>query len=842
MNEYNKKIVSRINRSSSLSLLKSRNSIEDLFKTIQSQQNSSLQSDTLISRLNAISNKEGSNEEPEETPRTAFVRKRNRSRSTLVVMTPRTPPLQLTNSESEISNVLTRARSNSDPNKNDEKKNSFFFRSNSSKIDKYNTTILESYDKIKSYYKQELITPLELLSLKFYIRSIEPKAIKFYDKEPNNLKKHELALFQENDVMYCKLYKLNKFAIVEHDVKSYNRFKETISCLPDKNNYCKYLENYDNGNNFKISDVNKGDEILASWDKEKLFNYLTIQEYTMKENVIYKWPKIKTIELIDKIRPKELLDKFWKSAVTEILSNEEYLYKVKGENVELLISSIIFLLGEITNIEQIKHLKTILIDFYKKLIIIDPYNENFHYEYAKYSTSLELYVEAWNHIHKCDIVSHSKKDDIIWLKQLKMYYLSHLMKRSARNDVMLANDYINIGHFTKAINELEGIAINKLEIIDHFLQGLIHLYYYDENLISIEIAKWSHDIIFMLSCSSYCRSDIEKNNEICLLNISLKCLELLNQKPYVYSEDCLMQVSKINIITDKTSKNIILTKTNILSKLAKLSSTNELSFDLHFKCFQLLSQTDISIKEYYSKYENIVIESITKKCIELKPVPNISLLILAEILIERKYNSDIYLLILNYFADKELWISAYKLNSLIESIEIISNLSNEIKDNYIKLQDYKKNLSDALLSVIDYICNDKESSFLINNWLNECYILTNTQHILIDQNKNMLKILNSKFDLNNFRDLEKMDFNCKLYEFFGIPSSEILWIPEKFIDPTKFIKLSITNNDLRKSNGDMIDEKMIESVKKMLLLGKSTDDIAFFFNIPIITINKILSL
>jgi len=839
MNDYNKTTVSKLRRSSSISLLKSRNSIEDIFKNIQSQQKQALQSDILISRLNALSNKESSNEELEETPRT-FTRKRNRSRSTLVV---RTPPVLITNDELEICNTLTRARSNSDPNKNDDKKNSFFFRSNSSKIDKYNTIILESYDKMKSYYKQELITQLELLNLKFYIRSIEPKILKFNNKEPNNLKKHELAVFLENDILHCKLYKSNKLVIIDYDIKSYNRFIETILSLPDKNNYCKYLENYDNSNNFKINDVNRGDEILASWNKERLFHYLTIHEYTMKENVIYKWPKIKTVDLIDKIKPKELLDKFWKTTVTEILSNEEYLYKVKGENVELLISSIIFLLAEITNTEQIKHLKTMLIDFYKKLIVLDPHNENFHFEYAKYSTYLELYIEAWDHIHKCDIISHSKKDDIIWLKQLKICYLDHLMRKSSGNPITMSNDYINIGNFTKTINELEGIAIDKLEIIDHYLEGLIHLYYYDEILINVEINKWSPDIIFMLSCSSYCRSDVEKNNEKCLLNISLVCLELLNIKPYICDENCLMQVSKIDVIIDKTTKNIILTKINILSKLAKLSSTNELSTNLHFKCFQLLSQTDLSVKEYYSKYENNVIESIIIKSIVLKTTSNISLLTLIDILIERKYDSDIYLLILNYLTEKELWISAYKLIISINLINIdVGKLSNEININYLEIQNYKKNLSDALLAVIDYICNDKESAYLVNNWTNECHILTKIQYILVEQNKNMLKMIRPKYNYDNYKDLEKTDFVCKLYEFFGIPSSEILWVPEKYINPEKFIKLSITNNDLRKSNGDMIDEKMIESVKKMVLLGKSTDDIAFFFNIPIITINKILSL
>ena len=205
-----------------------------------------------------------------------------------------------------------------------------------------------------------------------------------------------------------------------------------------------------------------------------------------------KCPKIKCSDTIDKIKPKELLNKFWKTSITENLSNEEYLSKLENEYAELLVLSIIFLLEEITNFEQVKYLRTILLNFYKKSIIIDPNNEKLHYECAKYSTFLELYIEAWDHIHKCNIILYSKKDDIVWLKQLKICYLCYLMKKSSRNDINVSKNYINIGHFTKIINDLDEDLTNKLEITDHFLEGLIHLYYYDETLISIEINRLRH--------------------------------------------------------------------------------------------------------------------------------------------------------------------------------------------------------------------------------------------------------------------------------------------------------------------------------------------------------------
>lgn len=91
--------------------------------------------------------------------------------------------------------------------------------------------------------------------------------------------------------------------------------------------------------------------------------------------------------------------------------------------------------------------------------------------------------------------------------------------------------------------------------------------------------------------------------------------------------------------------------------------------------------------------------------------------------------------------------------------------------------------------------------------------------------------------------MEKKDFVIKLYEYFGIPCSNILWIPEKFTDTIQNNELTMIDDisdHLKKSNGDAIDDKMIESIKKMIFLVKSVDNIAFFYNIPIATINKII--
>jgi hypothetical protein len=485
-------------------------------------------------------------------------------------------------------------------------------------------------------------------------------------------------------------------------------------------------------------------------------------------------------------------------------------------------------------------------------------DERLYYECAKYATFLELYVEAWDYINKCTIYLYYRKEDVIWLKQLKICYLCYFMKKSPNDNFSLSRDYIDIGNFTKIINDLEenDDISNILEVSDYFLEGLIYLYHYDESLISNEIIKWEDEIVFILSCSSYCRSIIE--NEKCLLTISKICLKVLDGKSYKINTESLTQVSKtINKSYNPVNESsIIITKINILFVFANISKqiSENLMIDLYYKNFELLFQIEnlVSIKDYYIKYENNVIDYIIQKFISdikfrnTKDLSNNSLLVLSNILIERQYFTITYLLVFNYFIDKNLWISSY--NVINKSIKYIPNIDDheekelldKVENKYLELQNYKINFSDCLLKVIDVICNDKQDNFLINNWINECFILNETQYIIITKSKNLLKIYKDKYKFEDFKNFEKVYFINKLYEFFGIPcSSDICWIPEKYIDPIIYLE-NIVNNQLKKSNGDVINGKMIEAIKKMISLGKSIDDVAFFYNIPIVTINKIL--
>jgi len=724
----------------------------EIEETINDDSNSSTKSNNNFE--NDKSNIEQINDKPK------FARQRNRSRSNVVIRK------QITKSNvtlDDLSPIVHRNRSSTDyciqPDL--EKKNSIFeFKPIKPKSDKCNLVINEYYEKMKLYYNQDFINPLELLNLKFYIRSVIPIIIKFYKIEPELtfLQKHELSLFIVNDILYCKLYKLNKFEIKDYEINNYNRFMTSIKNLPNKNIYVQYLENFNCDKEFKCDDINKGSEILAAWDKERLFDHIVINNYIMRENYKYKWPKIKNVDFLDKIKPKELLDKFWKFSIIDNLSKEDYLSKLDQENIELIISSIIFLLGEIKNPEQIKSLRILLLDLYKKLSIINN-DEKLYYECAKYATFLELYIEAWDHIHKCNISLHCKTEDIIWLKQLKIYYLCYLMKKSSNNDLSIAKNYIDVGNFTKIINDLEGNndLSNTLELADHYLEGLLCLYHHDEKLVIDEINKWTPEIIFVLSCTAYCRSDLEKHNEKFLLMISQICLELLNRKSYYPDKDCLIQISKKDnqsyLPINESSKIIITMKFDLLfnfAKLFQLISETQLSQLLYLKSFELLCQIDnyLSVINFYIKYENNIINHIIRHCTnsEIPNISNIALMNLCQILIERKYMTDSYIYLLKYIMNKNSYVMCYKL--MIKIKELIPIITTEYKElfdkihiNYSEITNYKEILSNSLLIVINIICDNKENNFLINNWINECFILDKTQYMLMVKSKNILSVL-----------------------------------------------------------------------------------------------------
>lgn len=733
----------------------------------------------------------------------------------------------------------------------------------SSNAESCNKYIPELFEKMKSYYKKEIISPIESLCLKFYIRFTEPQNIKLIDKDIGqiSLEDQQMAIFCDAEHLWCKLNKRDKLKIIKnennifgYEADSYDRLMEAIQNYPTPDLYSSSLEmvEYDN---FKRNDIDKGSIILAAWDKERLFNYLTRVEYVIKENCIKNWPKSRKDESIEKIKSKDLLDKFWKCSVTEYLNSEEHLNKFDNENLKILISSILFLIDELKYTDHIKFLEQILLNFYMKLSNAFPEEEGYHYECAKYLTMSESYVDAWNHIHKCNIESFYDPKDIIWMKQLKICYLSHIMKKSARYEYDTAMDYIKIGNFTKKIYE-----DNTLEIVDYFLEGLIHLYYYKIDdpsiLIMNEINNWPVDIIFILICSAYCRISVQQHNEKCLLIISSLCLIFLKTKAYFCEEIYLINVMKTNNFPiNKIDDDSILLRINILSDLGNIAliKSRILGEMIYFEQLKLLYEIkrpayDINI--YYDKYEDSILENIIKLMINDKELNFGMLIDLTKLLINRNHYSNIYIAILEWLKENNLWVSCY---ILINSIELAldinesckKRLKNEIEQNHLKIQKDKRQLLDAIMSIINIIHDNKDSQTTIDNWINKCFILTRDQYLHLTNN--ICDLIKIKDDYPNVENcnLEKDEFIINLYKFFGLSNPNRQWIPENFINPSKYKAFSARRNrsnsaGLQKSDGSKITDKMKEAVIKSSLQGKTIEDISFFYSMTIDTVKKIL--
>ena len=752
------------------------------------------------------------------SPNNSPNRKRNRSRSATSI---KRLPLNTLTKVTEVRN-----RSHTEPNEIPPFKYSPRTKLKDLRNEKQNNALLDLYNKMKSHYDKEFISPFENLIMKFYIKTSEPKNIKIFE-QGEYYSRDELLLLYEKNNLYCKLSNLDKFLISELEYGTYS-YKRLINISDER--YKKGLECV-NEDNFDYKD--NGAEILAVWDKEKLFDHLTQKNYFLKEKYVRKWPKVKNSEPVDKIKPKELFDKFWKCTITEHLGNLEYLNVIDDENIELIIFSIEYLIEELKNADQVIFLETLLIDLYKKLIIINPDREKYYFECAKYSTILEFYLESWYYIHRCNIASFIKKEDITWLKQLKMYYVSHIMRKNERSDT-IAKSYIEIGNFTKIIHDFEDND-NTLEIVDHYLEGLICLYYQNSNLIKEEITKWDSDIIFKLLCSSYSRSSIEENE--CLFNICYCCIDILNKIQF----SC--DTNSLSFINETISNNM--KALPIIEYLIKLPNDESTLIKLYLKIFNILFENEkiINIKNFYVKYDNDVL--INMIIYLISGMNNHKRIIdLSEILIERNYMSNIYLTILAYLNSNEIFIYA---NSFIKrSIDLIidlneeerENILNNVKNNYEKSTKQKFEIYYAFFMVVDTICEQKDCSDIVNNWINVSFILNNYQYMNLCNNRKILKLIKEKYVIDD--NMEIKEFVNKLYEHFGLLAPMTNWIPEFFINPIDYANDKKRNSDLRQSNGVALNDKMIEAVKKMNSQGKEADDIAFMFSIPIKTVEKIL--
>ena len=717
------------------------------------------------------------------------------------------------------------------------------------KSSRNNKKIIDQYENMIKYYKLDSVSSMELLNLKFYARFSEPKKIKLCKIEVKNQSTNELSLFCIEEELYVKMSKFDKFLITKSEMEhnSYKRLFQAVKQLPKKSNYSKELESIREDDDFEIDDDDRGGEILGLFDKEKLFSYITRKEYILKEKYIIKWPKIKNRSNIDKINPPDLIDKFWKYNISSNIEDDEFLCDLKDYSIDIIISSIKFLLDEISNLDQKNYLRTKLFSFYKKLQSVDPTNAKYNYECAKYCTALELYSEGWEYLQKCDIKLYFIEDDIIWLKQLKNYYLHYIMK--IFNNDNIGEKYLELALFTEKISKFNNDEDQTmiLEATDHFLEGLIHIYNKNKDL-GNNIKLVDETIVGLISCSAYCRSIIEPHNEKCLLSISYSCLDKISEIKDDYIDYCYTQIVNVNLILQNkfNSEDNILFRITIIEKFItffKSCDLNKLNV-IYIFLFHLYSS--INNNSFCHKYSDNILELFVNELLNPSKFINVEnkkekILIIIDTLIKNEHNTNIYLLFLAYLKDNELWIMnnnyVCKFSKLITDITEPerSQLINDSINYREEYEKYKLKLFNSLVFVVDTIVGNKDSSAFINNWVNESKILTMEQYSLLCTDKVTIKLLRDNISYNNFNDLEKKEYITKLYKYFGMGYNNN-FNPDKFND---FIvekkRLVVTRN-----NGDQVNPKTVEAIKKSYLLGKSPEDLVIFYGVSLNIIEKII--
>lgn len=718
--------------------------------------------------------------------------------------------------------------------------------------DNLNKNITESFYKMKDYYNQDTVTALELLNLKFYISMTEPNSVNLFDREPSSKSCGEqiLAVFLVKEELYAKMAKLpiikierrNKFITDGYEDDSYDRLTEAIKGI--KNHYTESLGqiSYDR---FSYDDNDKGCEILSLLDKERLFSYLTSINYVLKASAIRKWPVVKSNN-IQNYKPEELLNKFWKHNISHYLKDEFFLKN--NENIKILLSSANFLLEYVSDSSShLNFLQNILSSVYLKFIDLYPHETSYYYLSAKYLTALEQYLLAWTNINRCDIDQHFQSKDTEWLKQLKIYHLTYLMK-SNHNDFATASDYIKLGLLTQKLSN------DILEICNCFLEGLIMFYNIDK-IIAVEMMKkWDSEIIFQILSSAYFRSNVEINNQCCLLSIACECSQLLrNREDFTLTKDDIDQIILISSVCPQTDPIISVLKFMISSNLAFVGKVNNLYFSALMILFQCQSVNEKFVaRDYFHNYENSTINFCMINAIQIDH--HEMAIELTDFLLLHNYKAN-YLEIYNYLKDKGLYKLAHeKLSSFGNYIDNYQELLLEAENNLILLNEKKEKICKALVLAINAICeNINKSEFqkdllrkMIDNWIT-CHLITEADYQKIVKNRQFYQDKNYDFVENNE---EYPKFVIGLYQFFELSIPKIDWIADQCLSPDQFFYKNMPSlprlprknsaSSFCKADGKELVHKEKDAVLSMIKKGKTAEEISFIYSIPVDTVDKIV--
>lgn len=766
------------------------------------------------------------------------------------------------------------------------------------------------------------LTPLQLLALQFYIKTTEVHRILLLDLVPileseNPIKPGELGLFLEDEKLYCMAHDEKPLEIMRADdpfvlsyrAESYDRIQETLKSKNTSSRYNLALQkrSAERHELFKTSE-DCGPEALAELDAENLLRYTTQQNYSLKLKEIAVFINAKG-ENIEKIKTEDLLKKFWNYDFKENWLSSCNFKDINFNTIELIGSSVKFLINHITCTEKQRYLSKTLCEFYNKLSKRFPEEQKYVYQNAKYLTTLApfdtkntqvFYKRAWELINKCDLdqfVSLSDTDadprqELAWHKQLKLGYMSYV--NSSKDSKFKGESNLQIARFAQIINKLsnkfdkseqEGSSQIDLEMIDYFLEGVKHLYDHAQSLVSNEsknaakgwdlvskeIEGWDHHTRLTIACKAFSRGKIEAgSNEAQYLNISRDFInELIKQKKTTSPDSIIVIEEVLNSPHSNKSLDLLHLSTFTLTGLAQMikgiTEHNEAARSLYIKLYHKIAclyydfentKGNGSAKEECLKWDKEIIKKTIDYAIN-DTSPMTPLLIrdnmiheLCKKLIDKKYQSDIYLSVMAYYKNRQMPVTAFNIACATENLmgcekekETYKSLKKAIDESVTEVKKYKISLGEAFQKMIDMLTTKKPlSAQQIKHWTEKCPLVTQEQLNTLESNRDKLEQQTALFrELKsetsfNFKNLETIDYRKQLYEMFGLglPSKE--WMPEAYIisesedtnnliDPCEsFDELSAT--EISKSTDiSQVDENTKKAIHRMSEKGYSNDQI-----------------
>lgn len=271
-------------------------------------------------------------------------------------------------------------------------------------------------------------------------------------------------------------------------------------------------------------------------------------------------------EHIDTTKYVEILDVFWNAPISDLLSNSDYLKLIPLHLLELIGSSAVFLINNMSEMKFDIYKQNLCKNFLNcchELINKIPNSQKYmnycRYYNAYYLAIKEEYKEAWVNIIKCENLSDYidgdgldkdfYKQELEWIKHIKNRYLSdvmHLHDRykkindsEERNERLLeiAREYLGIAEFVEKIRTIENKRSSTHQLIEdiedvayHYLEHAKCIYAAKPEIIKMMLNPWNlKTLSYMATHAKELAKDDGVNKNI-LLSISIICSDIVLEK------------------------------------------------------------------------------------------------------------------------------------------------------------------------------------------------------------------------------------------------------------------------------------------------------------------------